>query len=88
MLIQTVYKQQALPAGPKTFPSPHSIETYPTAIQVAVCIDLLFYTDAQFKKKKLIYHGHLTLFFLQIIVLLLNILMCVFHAILLPLLQK
>lgn len=89
MLIQTVYKQQALPAGPKNSPSPHSIETYPTAIQVAVRIDLLFYTDAQFKKKKkLIYHGHLTLFFLQIIVLLLNILICVFHAILLPLLQK
>lgn len=53
MLIQTVYKQQALPAGPKNSPSPHSIETYPTAIQVAVCIDLLFYTDAQFKKKKI-----------------------------------
>lgn len=51
MLIQTVYKQQALPAGPKNSPSPHSIETYPTAIQVAVCIDLLFYTDAQLKKK-------------------------------------
>lgn len=51
MLIQTAYKQQAFPAGPQNSPPFHTIETYSTAIQVAVC-DLLFCTDTQFNKKK------------------------------------
>lgn len=84
MLIQTAYKEQALSAGPKNSPPLHSTETCSTAIQVAVC-DLLFYTDTQLKKINS--HGHLILF-LQIIVLLLDILICVSHAIMLPLLQK
>lgn len=87
MLIQTAYKQQAFPAGPQNSPPFHTIETYSTAIQVAVC-DLLFYTDTQFNKKKKKSPGHSILFFLQIIVLLLNILMRVSHAIMLPVLQK